>query len=941
MFRQQKTAVAVRIQFAAGSIHRLSRKRPRHSARACRSALLTGLVAVCLSGTARAQKPDFKAAAAASTRPVARAEVIYSSKQSLGKGVTLARITNGMSVLVQENHSAPVATVRCYVHNTGSAYEGKYLGAGLSHMLEHLVAGGSTTRRTYDQIKEILDSLGGQTNAYTSDSVTCFLIDCPASGVSVAIELIADNMQNSTIPENEYQREWGVVQRELEMGEADRNSVLYNAMKQLVYTEHPARHPTVGYLAVVQQVKREDVIAFYKSRYVPQNMTFVVVGDVQTDDVLETVLALFKNFQRTTERFETLPVEPEQASARSTRLEMEGETTDFAIAWPTVPLQDPDLYPLDLASFILSHGDSSRLVKRLQIEQPLALSVDSLSNTPGFVKGWFEVVARCEPKNIEAVRKIIIEEIDRLKKEPVTGEELAKAKRQKAAEHVFQQQTVENQAEMLSESYRSTGDPLFDAHYVEGIQKVTADQIVDVARKYFLTHNRNTVTIEPLGSFKARGATTEEKDAETPILKKQLANGLTVLLKRQSTLPLVTIQAYVKGGVIADTAETAGRASLTTEMLEKGTKKYAAEEIAEYFDSIGGTLGLSSATNTSFLQAAVLKEDAEKSLDYVHQVLFEPTFPKDEFANVKEIRLGRIAARKSEPRAEILDFWAKQLPPALPYSRTSLGLAATVEKLTPEVCQKLHKAYFVPNNMVLSVFGDIDPAAMLKLVEKTFGKVPKADGFKWPDFPLAQAPFSADVVKHLQHQKQNTAMVLIAYPTVSVRDENSRSALDVLDALLTGGGAAGGRLHEELRGEQLVYYVFGMQMTGFAPGYFVFLAQTRPESVSQVVARIRAGLDKIRSEGIPADEFNKAKEKLIVSHAMKNTTPTERAFQASLDELYGQGYDYDKSYPDRIGKVQIDDVVAVVKKYFDHAMVVTSSTEPAAEGKPAGSAKKK
>jgi zinc protease len=898
-------------------------------------------MALCLSAPALAQRPDFKAAAAGSARPVAKAEVVYSSKQSLAKGVTVARITNGMSVLVQENHSAPVATVRCYVHNTGSAYEGKYLGAGLSHMLEHLVAGGSTTRRTYDQIREILDSLGGHTNAYTSDSVTCFLIDCPASGVSVAIELIADNMQNSTIPENEYQREWGVVQRELEMGEADRASVLYNAMKQLIYTEHPVRHPTVGYLAVVQQVKREDVIAFYKNRYVPQNMTFAVVGDVKTDDVLDTVLTLFKNFQRTTERFETLEPEPAQASPRSTRLEMEGPTTDFAVAWPTVPLQDPDLYPLDVASFILSHGDSSRLVRRLQIDQPLALSVASLSNTPGFVKGWFEVEAQCDPKNVETVQQIIFEEIERLKSEPVSGEELAKAKRQKAAEHVFQQQTVENQAEMLSESFRSTGDPLFDAHYVEGIQKVTADQIVAVARKYFLAHRLNTVMIEPLGSGKARVAAAEEKDAETPVLKKQLANGLTVLLKRQSTLPLVTIQAYAKGGAIADTAETSGLASLTTEMLEKGTKKYSAEEIAEYFDSIGGTLGLSSATNTSFLQAAVLKDDAAESLRYVCQVLFEPTFPEDEFAKVREIRLGRIAARKAEPRAEIMDFWARQLPPASPYSRTSLGLAATVEKLTPADCKKFHKQYFVPNNMVLSVFGDIDPQAMFKQVEETFGKFPKAAGFKWPDFPPAQAPLSADLTRHLQHQKQNTAMVLIAYPTVSVRDEKTRAALDVLDAILTGGGAAGGRLHEELRGEQLVYYVFGMQMTGFAPGYFVFLAQTRPESVSQVVGRIRAGVEKIRRESVPADEFDKVKEKLIVSHAMRNTTPAERAFQASLDELYGLGYDYDKSYPDRIGKVKIDDVVAVVKKYFNNAVVVTSSTEPTAEKTPAGGANKK
>ncbi|HTI49399.1 MAG TPA: pitrilysin family protein, partial [Planctomycetaceae bacterium] len=692
--------------------------------------VLVGALFAGLQGQALfAQKPAIQPAAQPDGRPRATAEVAYASRQSLGKGVTLARLNNGLTVLVQENHSAPVATVRCYLHNTGSAYEGTDLGAGLSHVLEHLVAGGSTTRRTKKQIDEIVDSLGGRTNAYTSESVTCFFIDCPSSGVSVAIELVADNMQNSVIPENEYRQELGVVQRELEMGEADRNSMLYQSVKQLLYTEHPVRHPIIGYLPVVQQIRREEVIAFYKNRYVPQNMTFVVAGDVKTGDVLDTVLAMFKNFQRTTERFAVLADEPEQASPRSTRLEMEGPTTNFAVAWPTVPLQHPDLYALDVASFILTNGDSSRLQKRLKIDNPLAIAVSSFSNTPGFVRGWFQIATESEPATVAQIRQIIFEEIDRLKTEPVTAQELAKVKRQKAAEHVFRQQKVEDQAEALSESYRSTGDPLFDSRYVEEIQKVTAEEIVAVAKKYLVPERLNTVTIEPLGSGAAKSGETAAEDAETPITKKVLSNGLTVLVKRQAALPMVTIQAYAKAGVIADTAETSGLASLTTEMLEHGTKKYTAAQIAEYFDSIGGALALSSQTNTSFLQTQVLSDDAAKSLDYVYQVLFEPTFPAEEFANVRDIRIGKIAARKAEPRAEILDFFAKQLPATTPYSRTALGEPDVLKKLTSADCRKFHKAYFVPNNLVLSVFGDIDPEAVLKQVEATFGTVPRADDF--------------------------------------------------------------------------------------------------------------------------------------------------------------------------------------------------------------------
>lgn len=898
-----------------------------------RALCLAATLTVLLSGHAFAQRPAIRPAPPGEDRPWIAPETAYTARQDLGKGVTLARLNNGMTVIVQENHSAPVATVRCYLHNTGSAFEGRDLGAGLSHVLEHLVAGGSTTRRTEPQIREILDSLGGRNNAYTSESVTCFLIDCPGSGVSVAIELIADNMRNSVIPENEYKREMGVVQRELEMGEANRDQVLHQMMKELIYTEHPARHPVIGYLPVVQQIKREEVIAFYKNRYVPQNMTLVVVGDVKTSETLDTALAMFKGFQRTTERYDVLPEEPLQASPRSARREMEGPTTEFAIAWPTVPLQDPDLYPLDVASFILTNGDSSRLTKRLTIDEPLAISVSSFSNTPGYARGWFQINTESEPAALPKIRKILFEEIERLKTEPVSAKELAKAKRQKAAEHVFHQDKVENQAEMLSESYRSTGDPLFDSHYVEGIAKVTPEQIVAVAKKYFVPERLNTVLIEPIGSSAGKATDRATAAAESPISKRVLPNGLTVLLKRQANLPMVTIQAYVRAGVVAETPETSGLASLTTDMLQHGTAKYDVAAIAEYFDSIGGVLKLDSQTNTSYLQTQILSEDAPKTLDYVRQLLFEPTFPKEEFDNVRELQLAAIAAQQAEPTAELFDFFVKQLPKSTPYSRRPIGDPAALRKLTPADCRKFHKAFFVPNNMVLSVFGDIEPDAMSKQVEAVFGNVPKAETFKWPAWPDDLPALKADGTAHLQNKKENTAMLLLSFPSVGVRDQATQSALDVLEGVLTGSGGTG-RLFEELRGQQLVYYVIGRPMSGFAPGYFNFIAQTRPETLAEVVTRIRANLEKIAKEGIPADEFSKVKAKLVIGHELKNVTPAERAFQASIDELYGLGYDHDKSYADRIGKVKVSDVVDLVKKRFEYSLTVTTSPEKAPDLKP-------
>ena len=846
---------------------------------------------------------------------------------SLGEGVTKAELSNGLIVLVRENHAAPVATVRCFVRKTGSAMEGKYLGAGVSHILEHLVAMGSTTKRSEQEVQRLLDLLGGRTNAFTATDRTAYYIDCPAKQIELAIELIADSLQHAALPESEYVREMGVVQRELEMGQADRDRMLHETMKSLIYVEHPMRHPTIGYLPVVQGIQREDVVAFYHERYVPQNMVFVVVGDIATDQVLEAVRANFADFPRTTERSVTLPAEPQQASPRSARLEMEGETTHFSLGWPTIAVQHPDLYPLDVISDLLTNGDSSRLGFRLRIEHPWAVSVASYSYTPGFVPGWFEVTVECRPEHLETCRQIILEEVERLQREPVAESELHKVKRQQAAAHVFGQQTVQAQANSLAAGYLATGDPRFDDRYVREIQKVTAAEVRDVARRYFLPVRQNSAVIDPPGA--ARPASdVAAKPVESPVLCRKLDNGLTVVVKRHAVTPIVSIQAFVRAGVLSDSDAPSGRAALAAQLIARGTKKYTGPQIAEYFDSIGGALITDSQRNTSYLQCSILKEDFDTALDYAHQVLFRPTFPPDEFTKVQTQQLDMIAARRADPQTEILDFWTLQLPAYSPYHRTVEGSAATVAQLTPADCREFHRRFFAPNNMVLAVFGDIDPEATLAQLSEIFGHEPASEPLV-PDYPLEHQPQQPRTAQ-LTSERENTAMVLVSYATTRVTDVPTQDALEVLEALLTGGRGVGGRLFNELRGQRLVYYVMGRHLTGPAPGFYYFLAQTLPQTRDEVVRRIQDCVAEISEDGVPAEEFELAKQKLMVGHAMQNTTPASQAFQAAVFELYGLGYNHDDDYDQRIQRVTIHGVRQVVKRYFHGPLVVTSSPSSSA-----------
>jgi len=860
-----------------------------------------------------------------SSTPAGPEKPHYTSVRRLPGEVTLAGLSNGLTVIVQENHVAPVATVRCYVKNTGAAFEGAYLGAGLSHVLEHVVAGGSTARRTEKEIEQIVDTFGGATNAYTSSHVTAYYIDCPAKETMTCIELVADGMQHIKFEPSEFARELKVVRRELADGEVNRRRVQYKLLSRTVYTEHPVRHPTIGYLDVLNGTTNQTIIDFYRQRYVPNNQVFVVVGDVNTSEVLEQVARQWVGTPRGRETFLPMPDEPEQLGPREAVREMDGTTYDLALAWPTVKLSDPDLYALDVAANVLAEGESSRLVRGLKYDRQLVLSVSAASYTPHFVNGWFGVFASSTPEHWQEAVDEILRQVNRLRSEPVSPAELAKAKKQKAAELIFGQQTVQQAAESMGRSYISTGDPLFDQLYAENIQKVTAEQILDVARRYLVPERLNRVIIAPPGGAPKRTG-PEAAGAEGQIRAVRLANGLRVLVKRHSHLPLVNIQAYVLGSSLVDTEATAGRSSLVGAMLDKGTATQSAQQIAEYFDSIGGKLAMSAGRSTVYGSATTLRDDFPQAAVLFAECFTRPTFPEEEFAKVKKLALGAIARRADNPHQEAFELFYDNLPAGSPYHLVQGGKTETVEPLTVDDLRAYHARWFVPQNMIVTVFGDVDPDEAIRLVQRGFGHLKPAPDFQPIDFNRTNA-IAESIVRHKQTGKQ-TGMVVLGYPGTSIFQKEDYAAMTVLDAITSGYSYPGGWLHTELRGEGLVYFVHAFQISGPAPGYFAVLSQTQPDKIKEVVGRIRKNLERAKAGEISDEEFLTARKMVIALHAQENTTISGQAQQAALDELYGLGYDYDKTFDARINAVTRDDVVRVAQKYLNNHVLVTTSPDP-------------
>src|SRR5437899_945828 len=234
-------------------------------------------------------------------------------------------LPNGLTIIVQEDRSAPVASVQAWCA-TGSIDEDQHLGAGLSHILEHMLFKGTKTRGK-NEIAQKIQDVGGYINAYTSFDRTVFWIDVPKDGIVTALDILADAMMNSTLPPEEYQKEQEVIRREFAMGMDDPDRMAGLLLFSTAYQIHPYRFPVIGEIEIYNQLTQEQVMQYYKTRYVPNNLTFVVVGDVDAEKVRQQLTELFKPYLEKSLKPVFIPAEPPQLGRREVHQEFATELT--------------------------------------------------------------------------------------------------------------------------------------------------------------------------------------------------------------------------------------------------------------------------------------------------------------------------------------------------------------------------------------------------------------------------------------------------------------------------------------------------------------------------------------------------------------------------------------------------------------------------------------
>lgn len=855
----------------------------------------------------------------------------------------LTKLDNGLTVIIEEEHTAPVVSVQMWV-KTGSADETDKE-AGISHVFEHMLFKG-TARKKVGEIAQIVESVGGDINAYTSFDKTVYHLTVPSRHFPTGLDIISDAIQRSSFDPVELKKELQVVLEEIRMNEDSPGRNLYKSLFSKAYAEHPYGRPVIGYVNTVESFTRGQILDFFLKWYIPNNMTLVIAGDVDAAAALAAVKKEFKDFRKKKDPHKKRPVEPRQKEIRTEVRASKVQAAHLGFAFHIPEIKDEDTYSLDVLSLILGGGESSRLYKKLKIDDSLVHGISSYTMSmkdPGLML----ITANLDAKNTASAVTGTVREIRKLEYEGPDLEELEKAKFNLESDFIYSRETMDGIASKLGYFDTTLGDINYEKKYLDGIRKVSSDDIKRVAGKYLKTSAFSATVILPeeektlvtdslimTAAQEADAAARKDflgKKTGADTVKVRLDNGITLIVKEAHANPTVAFYAAFPGGLRFEDARTNGAGNFTAGMLTMGTKKHSREELARETEEMAAAIGGFSGWNSTGVSGKFLSRFFDKGLGMLAEVVMTPTFPEDEIERLRKDILAGIKRQEDNLPAYTFKLLYRSLYEKHPYGMPSSGSAETVSALKRDDLVKHYENFFVPDRMVLTIVGDINRDYAVEKVKAAF-----------KDFNRPATPLPATPVEERQTKIRETGAVKekeqthigIGFPGTTIGSPDSY-ALKVMTEVLSG---QGGRLFVNLRDKKsLAYSVSAFSKEGADAGIIGAYIGCAPSKKEEAVAGIFNELNEISTVRVTDGELKRAKMSLIGGYEIGLQEVSSQASDMANSELYGLGYDFHTVYPEKIDAVTADDVLRAAKKYLTldayTISVVGPNGPPAPEGK--------
>ncbi|HMO36646.1 MAG TPA: pitrilysin family protein, partial [Gemmatales bacterium] len=657
--------------------------------------------------------------------------VIPAAALRLYDNLTEHTLANGLKVYLLPVSGSPTVTMMTAL-KVGSCDEDKHA-TGLAHYLEHLLFKGTKRFRPGD-IDRMTQRSGGSNNAYTNYDITNYHFDFASDRWETALEIEAERMRGTAIDEaHEFQQEKGAVIEELARNEDSPWDLEEKALLPMLFGKNsPYGHPIIGEREHVRDASAETIIEFYNKWYHPNNCHLILVGGFEPTQALSRIKAKLESIPRT-----ELPSRKpwiEELPQRPARTEFTSKfpTARMLLGYVTVPQGHADESALDMASMLLASGKTSRLYKRLVLEERMAVEV-GCSHIPGRYPGYFQVMVELLPgKDRAKAEKIVLDEINKLADTLVPVAELRRCQRLLISQSIFNRESVHNLAESIAQ--------IVVHQSVEALKKqfhlwaaVTPADVQRVVKQYLpadkpvvvwsVPKDEKLVAApgEPASPKRMLSRHSNQQASSTPValsLKQAeqitLPNGLTLIFFHNPRLPIVVTSALIKKVRQFEPEAQAGLAQLTGSLYEEGTTRRTGEQIADAIESVGGTLRLSAQGGT----VKTLSDNAALGLELLLDSLLNPTFSEADFQRMKEEQLSEIADAQEQPLSRAAETFNAEIYGKHYKGRPARGTMETVEKLTPDDCRRFHKTVMVPENVTLAIVGDFNQGEMLALVNK-------------------------------------------------------------------------------------------------------------------------------------------------------------------------------------------------------------------------------
>jgi zinc protease len=843
-------------------------------------------------------------------------------------------LDNGMQLLLEENHAAKVVSLNALV-KVGSVCESD-AEAGICHVIEHMLFKG-TPARPAGTIARDVEAAGGDMNAYTSIDQTVYYINMASRFAGEGLAILADAIKHPLFDSEELARETEVILEEIRREEDNPGKMAAESLFRTCFRVHPYGRPIIGFPKTVKSFTSDELHAFHRRWYTPHNIVFIVVGDFETKRMLEQVRAQFADFSGPPAPAPEIPEEPVHRSPGLVIKEMNIQSAYLSIGFNVPSIRHPDVPALDVLAHILGGSDASRLEQRIKEEQRLVHNIYAYAFTPKY-PGLFSVGATLADADVLRALRAIQGELGRCLLEPVTSEELARAKLAIRSNEIYDRETVGGQAGKIAIFHATAGSHEFEQRYYQMLADVGADRVREVAARYLTPANTTLALVLPRGSRIAsrrsalegtlrparRPRASKGRAAIAGLARVTLRNGAKLQILENHNHPIVAICAAAIGGTRLETPATNGIAGLMSRAMTKGTAHRSAIEIASDIERIAGHIDGFSGRNTAGVKCEFLSEHLHEGFDVFADVLVHPAFTAAEVA--KERRVVLKAIKDQEDALSSLAFaeFLRALFPTHPYGLRVLGTIESVRGLAREDLARFHRNAFCAKDLIITVAGDVNPKEARDLAEELLRDLRPCHA-RMPKLacdPRPKGPRERIVAKREKQQ----AHIVIGFQGTTYTSPD-RHAMMVLNNILSG---QGGRLFRTLRDKMgLAYAVSSVNQDGIEPGYFAVYIATEPSKVETAVKGILKELEGIRTGRASREELSRSQQYLVGVYELDLQRNSTLAAIHTFNALYDLPLDEVERFPEQIMAVTADDVLRAARRYIQPEAYTMAVIKPA------------